>query len=270
MSSTTAHAIDACYGRPESPEVIQQWVNQFDRDGFLFLPGFLPGEVVEQLKADLDAALIDPGPDYDQKELIAKIMMFERSQTNIALFDLEPMVTFAETVLGDSCTVFHNNSFKTPPGHGISQWHQDDAAHYEVTEGEPPTNVRLPCLFFTCNYYLTDVLAVEDGPTTCVRGSHLIGKPVPEDVLASDYADRVVDCLGPAGSVCIFNNQVWHRGSPNTGSHTRYMTQVSYGRRMIGNLYPPYMNYTMPEHVHADANPRLKRLLGFKTPGAYA
>jgi hypothetical protein len=29
------------------------------------------------------------------------------------------------------------------------------------------------------------------------------------------------------------------------------------------------MNYQMPEHVYADANPRLKRLLGFLPKGPY-
>jgi hypothetical protein len=41
------------------------------------------------------------------------------------------------------------------------------------------------------------------------------------------------------------------------------MTQVSYARRLIGHKYFPFMNYQMPEHVYAGANPRLKRLLGF-------
>jgi hypothetical protein len=29
------------------------------------------------------------------------------------------------------------------------------------------------------------------------------------------------------------------------------------------------MNYQMPEHVYRDANPRLRRLLGFMDHGAY-
>ena len=40
-------------------------------------------------------------------------------------------------------------------------------------------------------------------------------------------------------------------------------------RRLIGHKYFPFMNYQMPEHVYADANPRLRRLLGFLPSGAY-
>ena len=49
----------------------------------------------------------------------------------------------------------------------------------------------------------------------------------------------------------------------------RYITQVSYARRVIGHKYSPFMNYVMPEHVYRDADPRLKQLLGFLPSGTY-
>ena len=67
----------------------------------------------------------------------------------------------------------------------------------------------------------------------------------------------------------MFNNQVWHRGAPNLSERVRYITQVSYARRLIGHKYSPFMNYQMPEHVYKEANPRRKRLLGFLPNGAY-
>jgi ectoine hydroxylase-related dioxygenase (phytanoyl-CoA dioxygenase family) len=78
-----------------------------------------------------------------------------------------------------------------------------------------------------------------------------------------------VSGLGKAGSVTMFNCQVWHRGAPNQSERTRYITQVSYARRLVGHKYFPFMNYQMPEHVYQDASPRLKRLLGFLPRGAY-
>ena len=53
------------------------------------------------------------------------------------------------------------------------------------------------------------------------------------------------------------------------GQRTRYITQVTYARRIIGHRYSPFMNYVMPEHVYRYAYPRLKRLLGFLPNGAY-
>jgi hypothetical protein len=67
----------------------------------------------------------------------------------------------------------------------------------------------------------------------------------------------------------MFNNQVWHRGGPNSSDRTRYMAQISYARRLIGHKYSPFMNYQMPEHVYADADERLRVLLGFLPNGAY-
>ena len=67
----------------------------------------------------------------------------------------------------------------------------------------------------------------------------------------------------------MFKNQVWHRGGPNQSDRTRYITQITYARRIIGHKYFPFMNYEMPEHVFADADERKKRLLGFLPSGAY-
>lgn len=71
------------------------------------------------------------------------------------------------------------------------------------------------------------------------------------------------------GSAVCFNNQVWHRGAPNLSDKARYITQVSYAKRLVGHKYYPFMNYQMPEHCYANASPRLKTLLGFLPHGAY-
>ncbi|HTE20850.1 MAG TPA: phytanoyl-CoA dioxygenase family protein [Armatimonadota bacterium] len=255
-------------GKEASAEQIQEWVEQFHRDGFLFIPSVLPPEWCEELKADLDRALTTERAKIGGGiELCER--MFEVSDANLRLFDLEPIVSFAEALIDRQCHVIHNNSFKSVIGGGITGWHQDDPPHYIVTHGEPPTNVRLPVLLFTANYILTDAPDVTYGPMQVVRGSHLIGRRCPLQMEGTEWEDRIVTTSGPAGSVTMFNNQVWHRGAPNVSDRIRYMAQCSYGRRIIGHKYYPFMNYQMPEHVYADADPRLKRLLGFLPHGAY-
>lgn len=260
-----------------SHDTIDSWVEKFHRDGFLFLREVLHPDFVQVLKDDLEDALAEK-IDVDTDMKLRK-QMFEVSTATVDLFELEPIVTFAETLVAPNCHVFHNNSFKTLPGGGISGWHQDDDLHYIVTEGEAPTNVRLPVLFFTANYYLTDVDEVDQGATQLVRGSHLFGRMPPTSTGAvsgtenalegTEFEKDIFDCIGKAGSVIMFNNQVWHRGSRNLSDHTRCITQVSYGRRVIGHMYPPFMNYQMPEHVYKNADERRMRLLGFKKSGAY-
>ena len=116
---------------------------------------------------------------------------------------------------------------------------------------------------------LTDVDEVAQGPTQAIPGSHLFGAEPHNPIEGTPYEDQVVSGLGPAGSVFIFNNQVWHRGGPNQSGRTRYMAQITYARRIIGHKYLPFMNYQMPEHVYRGADERRRRLLGFLPHGAY-
>ena len=253
---------------PPDPEQIAEWVELFHRDGFLFLNNVLPPGLVAHLHADLDRALQANPPNPDGV-IQLQHRMFEQSAANLSLFDLEPIVSFAEALIETPTHVIHNNSFRTPPGGGIITWHQDDPPHFLVTEGAPPTNIRLPVLLFTCNYMLTDIDAVEQGPTQVIPRSHLFGAVPPNPIEGTPYEDQIFSGLGPAGSVTIFNNQVWHRGGPNQSERTRYMTQITYARRLVGHKYSPFMNYQMPEHVCRGADERQRRLLGFLPHGAY-
>tara|TARA_Y100000588_G_scaffold353877_2_gene407645 strand:+ start:319 stop:1098 length:780 start_codon:yes stop_codon:yes gene_type:complete len=254
---------------PTDDAQIASWVDTFNRDGCLFVEDVLPSDWCDELREDLDRTIADH-PEIEKKlshHLIPR--MFETSAANLRLFDFEPIVSFAEALVAENCHVIHNNSFRTYPGGGITRWHQDDSPHMLVTEGEPPKNVRLPVLLFTCNYYLTDVTEREHGGTEVIPGSHLFGASPPEKIEGTEWEERVQYNLGRAGSVIMFNNQVWHRGGPNQSDRTRYITQITYARRIIGHKYFPFMNYEMPEHVFADADERKKRLLGFLPSGAY-
>ncbi len=254
-------------------KLIDEWVERFHRDGCLFLRDVLPPEWCTELRRDLDRVLDEAETETQRRSSDSVIelnhRMFETSDANLRLFDLEPIVTFAERLVAANCHVIHNNSFRCPTGSGIVTWHQDDAPHYEVTHGEPPTNVHLPVLLFTCNYYLTDAETVDRGPTQTVPRSHLFGAACPAVIEGSGHEAEVVSNLGAAGSVIMFNNQVWHRGAPNTSDCTRYITQISYARRLVGHKYHPFMNYQMPAHVFEGADERRRRLLGFLPNGAY-
>jgi len=256
---------------PVDEQQIREWVNQFNRDGCLFLRNVLPPDLCAELRQDLDRMTAQSAAGTNDASAPNDFVprAFEQSRANLSLFDLEPIVSLAEALISPECHVIHNNSFRTRHGGGISHWHQDDPPHYLVTDGKPPTNVRLPVLFFTANYYLTDVDEVAHGGTEVVPGSHLFGQPPPGDLTGTEWEKKVQYNLGGAGSVIMFNNQVWHRGGPNRTNRVRYITQITYARRIIGHKYYPFMNYQMPEPIYRDAGPRLKRLLGFLPRGAY-
>ncbi|MFN6471929.1 MAG: phytanoyl-CoA dioxygenase family protein [Nostoc sp. SerVER01] len=273
-------------GKQSTTDQLNKWIEYFHTNGFLVIPNVLTPEQCELLRNDLDETLKKTEGKNSQKSKKIMKRMFEHSQQNLNLFALEPMVTFAEDLIGGAngtgysiddgipnaniIHVIHNNSFKIPPetdGLAKNAWHQDDTPHVISLDGKPLTNIRLNVLAFTVNYYLTDVLCEENGPTQVIPGSHLFGKLCDGDI--SGYEDRIYSCLGAMGSAVCFNNQVWHRGSRNSSSITRYITQITYAKRLVGHKYAPFMNYQMPSHCYEQADPRLKQLLGFLPNGAY-
>ncbi len=264
-------------GHRANPEQLTEWAERFHRDGYLLLTEVLPPAWCDELKAELAERIAHPPngervQDGGTYHSTLGTAMFETSAANLRLFDVEPIASLAELLLGHDCHVIHNNSFHTKPGQGITMWHQDDAPHYLVMHGEAPTNIRLPPLLFTANYYLTDVSLPEHGGTEVIPRSHQIGANCPPDLTGTSWEAKLASVdhnCAPAGSVVLFNNQAWHRGGPNTSDRTRCITQITYARRLIGHKYYPFMNYVMPERCHRDASPRLKRLLGFLPHGAY-
>jgi ectoine hydroxylase-related dioxygenase (phytanoyl-CoA dioxygenase family) len=238
--------------------------------GFSFPENVLPPNWCRALREDLEYGLRENpnGLNSDGEKTALCHRMFEFSNANLRLFDMEPIISFAEALVAENCHVIHNNSFVTRTG-GEFRRHQDDLPHYIVTEGEPPTNVHLPVMWFTCNYYPTDVPERDYGGTEVIPGSHLLGRPCTDSLEGTEWEDQIHYNLSPAGSVIMFNNQVWHRGGPNRTERTRYITQVTYARRMVGHKYYTFMNYTMPASDYEAAGPQLKRLLGFLEHGAY-
>lgn len=97
-----------------SEEQIAAWVEQFHRDGYLVLHDVLPPEIIPELKADLDRILKEHNEEGDGIIQLHP-RMFEESPANLSLFDLEPIVSFAEALVSRDCHVIHNNSFRVQP-----------------------------------------------------------------------------------------------------------------------------------------------------------
>ncbi|MFB3040956.1 MAG: mitomycin antibiotics/polyketide fumonisin biosynthesis protein, partial [Candidatus Poribacteria bacterium] len=105
-----------------SEEQTQEWVETFHRQGFLFIENVLPPEWCTELRKDLDWALkenpngLNSGSKKSNMELSHR--MFEHSQANLRLFNMEPIVSFAEALVAKNSHVIHKNSFRTSPGVG--------------------------------------------------------------------------------------------------------------------------------------------------------
>lgn len=263
--------------------MFKEWIDRFHKDGFLVVPNILSKEECEVLKFDYEAA-------YRRNKQKIQKRMFEHSWANLELFWKEPIVSFAEQLIGDNGTsdllpkdlpafkpfdkgfpsanevhVIHNNSFSIRaerPGIANSTWHQDDTPHITSLDGSPLQNVRLNVLAFTCNYYLTDVLLIENGPTQFIPKSHLFGQHCTDGRAEAHLKDSVY-ALGSAGTAVMFNNQVWHRGTDNTSNQDRLITQITYAKRLVGHKHGNFIDYHLPaEIIQKISDPRKKRLLG--------
>src|SRR5207248_1939764 len=108
--STTHHSP----ARRRTMGEIEAWVEQFHRDGYLFLPGILPADWCAELRADLDRLLAERGRTGPTVDICERL--FEDSAANLRLFDFEPIVSFAEALIDGPCHVIHNNSFRSHTG----------------------------------------------------------------------------------------------------------------------------------------------------------
>jgi hypothetical protein len=131
--------------RKVSDSQIEEWVEKFHTDGFLYLPSVLPPALCAQLRDDLDWSLANRPAGEGSDTFHPR--MFELSAANLALFELEPICSFAEALIGggpdgaiagrpQSCHVVHNNSFKTLAKSGgdvyekgKGGWHQGTFMH---------------------------------------------------------------------------------------------------------------------------------------------
>ena len=64
------------------------------------------------------------------------------------------------------------------------------------------------------------------------------------------------------GDVVLFRSDVWHRGTANNSSRIRYLLQVHYGRRMVVQKFPPYLDFRFDPEILAQTTARQRRYLG--------
>ncbi len=261
-------------GEPFSAEETQKIVEQFNRDGYYFIGPILDAEEVEALRSAMERKYVDPkilaDEEGDHIRGTSLTRMFEYDRAFRDLIVREPFVSLAEAILGEDCHMMSQNALRTQPGQG-GGWHVDDLLHFPLPEGVPRHDPRItmPCFVMQIFTPLTDVDAVEYGPTEVVPGSHCAGRKPDRQEEPSFEGKGPVSILAKAGDAYMFHNQTWHRGAPNRSDRTRYMGGVTYSRRFISQRFYPFIDYRMPAHVLEGADERLQRLLGRHKKASY-
>lgn len=266
-------------GEPFSAAETASILERFQRDGYYDFGPVMEEEEIEALHADMQSKWEDPRmhePARDQIRGRSLMRMFEYSNAFRDLIVREPFAGIAEAILGHDCHCMSQNALYTPPNpkaetDGPGGWHVDDLVHFPLPPHIPRHNpdIPLPCFVMQIFVPLTDVEDVKYGPTQVVPGSHYAGRaPEQQDQPAFD-GRTPHSFLTRRRHAYMFNNQMWHRGAPNASDRTRLMAGVTYSRRFVSQKFYPFIDYRMPDHVWADASPRLQRLLGRHEKGAY-
>jgi ectoine hydroxylase-related dioxygenase (phytanoyl-CoA dioxygenase family) len=261
-------------GQPLSPEIQRRVLDQFYRDGFAVIPGVLQRDEVELIRRVTDGVLDDPGLNKAKHNPEGFILRnsLQVHPLFVELMMREPVLGLAEAVVGTNCKFVGQNVIRNPPGTAIARWHVDDTVEFplppEIPRHDP--RMRMPVQWLTIQMALSDITGEEDGPTQFVPGSHYSGRG-PNDQANPTFEGRgPVSILCQAGDIYLQNNQTWHRGAPNTGSRTRYLTQTQYAQRWAFTRFNEYNRVPVPEEFLREADPRARDLLGVGVPTGIA
>jgi len=104
---------------------------------------------------------------------------------------------------------------------------------------------------------MLDDFTEENGATYVLSGSHTFPNP-PEEQRFFAAASRAV---GPAGSIVVFNSNLWHAAGINTSAGPRRALTVAFTRPFIKQQldYPRALGYDRA----GEFSPRLRQLLGY-------
>lgn len=251
----------------------QQIVDQFLRDGYVYVPNVVTSEEIDSLRQRTDELLDDPAllqrdstnsadevfvqldkPD-DSSEEIPFILRnaVELDQMFRDMLLREPIFSLAEAILGfnyyKGIKFVGQNVIRNKPGLSINKWHADsEKIHFPLPEGieRHDPRIQLRVWWITVQVPLSDVELLEHGPTQYIPGSHYSGRH-PNDQETPEFEGKgPASVFCKAGDIYIQNSQTWHRGAPNTSDRTRYLMNIQYAA-----IWPRRSGRALPIAAHA-------------------
>ena len=193
---------------------------QFDREGYLHLPGALSNDEVD---AYLEA--IDRIAERDEKfapdKFFAREHIVERDPLFTALIDHPRHVGFAYDFFGELLKLHISQFFLRPRGGGYNKWHPDGAraVPYGVFSPLLPMQIKFA-------YWLTDIPQAKMGNLVVRPGSQHQQYFDGYDTEDS-YPDEHIVCAAK-GTMTIINGNIWHRVENNDSDVVRKNIFIAY------------------------------------------
>jgi hypothetical protein len=112
---------------------------------------------------------------------------------------------------------------------------------------------------------MVDPFTLENGATHVLSGSHRID----QRPAADEFRDRSERLVGPAGSIVLFDSNLWHAAGRNLTTAPRCALTLSFSRAFVKQQmdYPRFLGEAYGER----ASPDMRQLLGYEamTPTSY-
>lgn len=228
--------MDALINTPLSSERLQQIAEEFFREGCVLLPSVLSGEEAAALRDKTDQYATAPNSTSKHITHAGTAFVLRYCHELDGLFHAmttrAAILQIVQAVLGAGATFNAMNVIRNEPGQAITHWHVDDVLEFPLPDAIPrfDSRIRLPVFWLTVQVALSDIPAIEYGPTQFVPGSHYSGRQ-PNSQDDPEFEGRHPrSMLCKAGDAYLTNHQCWHRGAPNLSDRTRYIMQLQYAQ----------------------------------------
>lgn len=223
---------------------------QYDSQGFVFIPGALSEEEVERVGEAVDRAAANDTL-YD---------VLGQDEIFVDMVDHPAIFPVVRAVVGDDVQLRYAwGGVRNAMADSGGGWHCD-LSH--ITGVELSTSLIMTKVYV----YLVDV--PEDGATLAiVPGSHhfQMGHPLPDIAEQEDMPDHV-QLVAKAGDAVLFNGYCWHARFHNRSTQNRKVLEYSYVHSWMRTGYD-YRDF--PNHIQqlmTQSHDR-RQLFGIPEPG---
>lgn len=223
------------------PILTQEQKDAFWRDGVLTVENAVTPEQLAGLKRDFDTWVeesraetapygettdgrprfdLQPGHSAEQPALRRVQAPTEVSDAYYDVMAASAMTEMVAELIGPDVKLHHTKINSKLPGAATEvKWHQD----FPFT---PHSNSDVVTALL-----MVDEVTADNGPLEVVEGSHTgalhsiwqdgVFTGAIEDGVAADMQSKAVQCIGPAGSVCLMHTRLAHGSAPNRSNDPR-------------------------------------------------
>ncbi len=240
-------------------------VEQFEREGWLFLPEALPVTILDHLNEQFDAWVeesrlhdqpyglttdgrprfdLEPGHSAERPALRRIASPTELSDAYLSVMRSCTAVDAAAELIGPNLEFSHSKVNSKQPGAATEvKFHQDILFELHTNDD------MLAILYFL------DEVTLDNGPLEVVPGSHrgplyehwhdgvFTGTVGPEVIEMA--RSEAVPCIGPAGSACLMHGRMLHGSGPNMSDRPRTLFISAYRSE---DCYPLESSHVPSEH----------------------